>query len=332
MAVTPYQIAGTQRNLIDSLLSGEQQVGTGMLETKKKKGELKGEFEDELLAAQKKAEKELEKQRKKKWYEKALPFASLFGGPLTAGLVSAISSMYGLKQSEKHAKGQIEKAKIAAMLDPKWKKNFLSSAYKEQKEDKRKAFKEMAEGVDVSGMDLLSTGLMSGVTGWGAGKLMQGIGDAWTGAGEVGKASSIPAQGAGGMGPLDEAFGGTIGDIAKSVSPPGFSPGSLGFSQASIPNLLKQSGLTEALAKYTLPKGVTGSVVDELSGLGGRTIDLPPLEIGTGKLKEFTKLLKENLSEGGLSQLSTIFGDNQALLQNLLMLLQHGQQTFGEEG
>ena len=280
MAATPYQVAQTQSALLDSLLGEQQGTSMARLETKTQKSRMVEEFDKELIEAQKKTEKELNKRRKKKWWEKAVPVLSLFAGPIGAAVMSGMTSMYGASKGESHARKQIQKARIASKMDPRWKKNFLSKPMREQEEYKRKSFDKMAKDIDISGMDILTTGLTSGLQAYGMGKITQGMGEAWKGAG---------------------------------VAPPGDA------SAVFNPDVMAESAFQGDINVGD----IIGNIASVPAGIAPR--------IGTGKLKEFAKLLKENLSKGGASDLSEIFENNEALLQNLLFALQWGQQ-LEEEG
>ena len=292
MAATPYQVAHTQSSLMDSLLGGDQGTSMARLETKTQKGRLSEQFEQEFTDKQKEMEKELNKKRKKKWFEKFAPILSLFAGPIGAGVVGGLTSMYGLSKDESHARKQIQRAKVVSKMDPRWKKNFLSKPMREQEESKRTTFDKMMDSINVSGMDILTTGLTSGLQSYGMGKIAQGIGSAWKGAGTV----AAPQM--------------NITDIVKGThGAGGLNVGKM--VESSYGKGLAASGLSSAdYAQGLTPEG---------------------LKIGSGKLKEFTKLLKESMSkEGGVSNLRELFEDNEELLQNLLYSLQWGQQ-LGDE-
>ena len=304
MAATPYQVAQTQSALLDSLLGGEQKTSKARLETQTQKGRLSEEFDKELIEAEKAAEKELKKKRKKKWWEKLAPVLSLFTGPIGAGVISGLTGMYGASKGESHARKQIRAAKVASKMDPRWKKNFLSKPMREQEETKRKAFDEMLDSINLSGMDILTTGLTQGLMGYGMGKITQGIGEAWKGAGAPTAAPSADLTAT--IDTLVESAFATpdpykFGDPIPSAAPemPGYTPG-----HTDLGDIVR--GIQANPAAQIIPK------------------------IGSGKLQNFVKLLKENMKEGGVSDLTKIFGDNEALLQNLLYALQWGQQQ--EEG
>ena len=315
MATTPYRVAQTQSALLDSLLGGDQKTSKARLETKAQKGRLSEEFDRELIEAEKAAEKELKKKRKKKWWEKIAPVLSLFTGPIGAGVISGLTGMYGASKGESHARKQIRAAKVASKMDPRWKKNFLSKPMREQEETKRKAFDEMLDSINLSGMDILTTGITSGLQGYGMGKIAQGIGDAWKGASAVTPSTSVgTGVMSGGTDAVLGDIGGTIGDIAQSVAPPGIGP----LGEFGGPNPAWSPDVIPDLAKQGI--------------IGGQALNLPGVipRLGKGKLEEFAKLLKKNMEKSGVSDLTEILGNNEALLQNLLYALQWGPQQ--EEG
>ena len=325
MAITPYNVVAPQQSLLENILSAEQDVVEGKKSTGKQMGIMKGEFEDEYTEAQKLAEKELRKKRKKKWWEKLVPIAAaIFGGPIAGGVASGLTGMYGLDKQEKHAKRQIGRARVMSKMDERWGKNFLSTPYKEQKETKRKSFDEMLRAADVSSGDLLMHGLTQGIQGYAMGKIGQSVGDAWKGAGAATAGTSTAASTgvmSGGTDAVLGDIGGTIGDIGQSVAPPGASPGDLGFSKASIPNLAESSGLPGAV------QGATGQAF--MKAVPGSSV-IPG--IGTGKMKNFFELLQKDLKgKGGAGGAGQALMDNKELLQNLLMALQYGQQQFSDE-
>ena len=177
----PYGIASTQQGLLESLLGTEQAEKTGATALGKQKGEMGEEFQEEMIASQKEQERLLNKQRKGGFLEKLLPLAGMFMGPLGSAITSGLSGMYGAKKGSDFAKGQIELARGAGLSD-KWGKTFLGKDARTVTGETESMLDKMKMQADLSGGDLLKTGLASGISGYAMGKtgegIMEGIGGA----------------------------------------------------------------------------------------------------------------------------------------------------------
>ena len=114
--VSPYQTAGVQQSLMDTLLSAKVKEKEGEFAGRRQKSEMVKEYgadyretTEKINEASKKASR---KRRKRKWYEKflgdVLPILSLFIpaiGPGIAGGLAGISAGYGASKDASFAEG-----------------------------------------------------------------------------------------------------------------------------------------------------------------------------------------------------------------------------------
>ena len=174
----PYNVAGQQQALLEGLLGSKQAQKQSQFDIGQQKGEMSEEFQKEAIAAQKKQEEILERQRGGKLWEKLLPIASMFGGPIASGVLGGLQGMYGMGKESKFAKARIEEARWAG-IDDKWGGTFLGGQARDITGKTETMLDRMEREADVSGMDLLTKGVTSGVKGYAMGKMGEGIKEAF---------------------------------------------------------------------------------------------------------------------------------------------------------
>ena len=133
------------------------------------------EYQDESIAAQKTQEELMSKGRKGKWWEKVLPLAGMFMGPMGSAILGGLQGMYTAKQQSKHALGQIGAARGAGVDVGKWGNTFLGSGARETKAASDSMFDSLTRDAQVSDMGLLKSGLTSGISSYAMGKMGEGI-------------------------------------------------------------------------------------------------------------------------------------------------------------
>ena len=170
----PYGIATTEQGLLENLLASDQAKTKGALATDEKKGKMKKDFQEEYQASQKEQERLLQKRRKKKLWEKLLPVAGMFLGPLASGIIGGLQGMYTARQDQKFRRGHISGARAAGLQD-KWDNTFLGNQAMEIKGESDTMLDELRRKTSLSGLDFTKTGILGGIEGWTSGKLGDGI-------------------------------------------------------------------------------------------------------------------------------------------------------------
>ena len=171
----PYNIAGTQTGILENLIQSQQAIRDQDVALGIQKKEMTDEFEDKLAEAQKKQEAALAKKRKKNPLAKALGVASMFlpgFGPAIAGGLLGIADV---KDQEKFAKGQIAKARQLGLDTDLFEGTFLGRGAKQAQRESDRLLDSLYEKADDSRMDLLTTGIMSGIEGKAMGDLVGNI-------------------------------------------------------------------------------------------------------------------------------------------------------------
>ena len=115
----PYNVAGQQQALLEGLLGSKQAQKQSQFDIGQQKGEMSEEFQKEAIAAQKKQEEILERQRGGKLWEKLLPIASMFGGPIASGVLGGLQGMYGMGKESKFAKARIRSKFNSGIIEDK---------------------------------------------------------------------------------------------------------------------------------------------------------------------------------------------------------------------
>lgn len=180
MARGVYQAARTMRD-VGGAESKSRQLLRGLVEQEgKQKSKMTEEFEKQLSAAQSQMEAALAIKHKKKGGalgDLAPALLGLIGGPvgpILAGLVSGAKGITDVQSQQKHEEDKIALARQFG-LDPRWGKTFLGSGAREFKGKKQRMLDDLLRKTDVSGKDLLMTGVMKGFEGYGGGKMLQGF-------------------------------------------------------------------------------------------------------------------------------------------------------------
>jgi len=176
MAYNPYNIAGTQQGLLESLLQAKQAQKIGQAAVGEQVGEMGEEFQKEQRAAQKEQERLLKKKRKKGFLEQIAPIATMFipGMPILTAALSGLSGMYSKKAEQKHMERKIGKAEKAG-LDSKWGKTFLGQQARDIGVQQETMLDDLLEQSKVSDLDMLTRGLGDAVSGYALGKTGEGI-------------------------------------------------------------------------------------------------------------------------------------------------------------
>ena len=174
-AYNPYNVAASGQNLLETLLGADQAKLKGQSAVGEHKGEMIEEYQDESIAAQKTQEELMSKGRKGKWWEKVLPIAGMFMGPMGSAILGGLQGMYTAKQQSKHALGQIGAARGAGVDVGKWGNTFLGSGARETKAASDLMFDSLTRDAQVSDMGLLKSGLTSGITSYAMGKMGEGV-------------------------------------------------------------------------------------------------------------------------------------------------------------
>ena len=173
----PYQIAGSQTGFLEELMRAdqikkEQDVAIGQL-----KGEMTREFEAEQIRKQKEFEAIQAQKRKKNPWEKLLPIAAMFSGPIAGAVMSAVGGIGSMKadvKSEKEKLAQMEALGLGSSA--KYGGTFLGSKARAIESEAESAISAARE--DISGIgrgDYLMKAVMEGIKGYGSGKMGEGI-------------------------------------------------------------------------------------------------------------------------------------------------------------
>ena len=171
----PYNIAGTQTGILENLIQSQQTIRDQDVALGIQKKEMTDEFEDKLAEAQKKQEAALAKKRKKNPLAKALGVASMFLPGFGPAIAGGLLGMADVKDQEKFAKGQIGKARELGLDTDLFEGTFLGRGAKQAQRESDRLLDSLYEQADVSGMDLLTTGIMSGIEGKAMGDLVGNI-------------------------------------------------------------------------------------------------------------------------------------------------------------
>jgi len=169
----PYGIAGVQQNLLENLLGSEQATRLGKFATGEQMGEMSEEFQRDVISNQKKIDALLNREKGKN-VGGLFKFLSTLGGPITSGLVSGGVDMLDMYEQQKHARKQIELAKKLG-LDTKWLSTFLGGQARDIASKTETMLDKMKRETNLSGMDFLTKGITSGITGYATGKIGEGI-------------------------------------------------------------------------------------------------------------------------------------------------------------
>jgi hypothetical protein len=202
----PYNIAGTQTGIIENLIKSQQTIRDQDIALGIQKKEMTDEFEDKLAEAQKKQEAALAKKRKKDPFAKALGIASMFLPGIGPAIAGGLLGMADVKDQEKFAKGQIAKARQLGLDTDLFEGTFLGKGAKQAQRESDRLLDSLYEQADVSGMDLLTTGIMSGIEGKAMGDLVGNITSAFKpqmGVEKIGEQLT-----SGGFEPLSKQLGG----------------------------------------------------------------------------------------------------------------------------
>ena len=165
MAVNPYDLISSKRNIADSLMNLQQKQQEQRFQTGIQKGKMTEEFDIELKKKTKEMEEQLRKKRKKNIFEKALPILALGMGPIGAGVTSGLVSGYGASKGAKHAEKQAIKAKAAGALDKDWGKTFMGKGYRDYTQQTTSALDDMISQARKAGGlgNVLTTAATSGI-------------------------------------------------------------------------------------------------------------------------------------------------------------------------
>ena len=175
MAYNPYNIAGTQTGILEDLIQSEQLKRKQNIDVGSQKVDMKQDFEEELAEARRKQEEALAKKKKKNPLGSLLKFGSMFLPGLGPAISGAILGMADLKGQEKFAKGQIDLARQLGLDESKYKGTFLGSGASMAKKDTDAMLDQLYESADVSSMDMLTKGVMSGLEGKAMGDFASNI-------------------------------------------------------------------------------------------------------------------------------------------------------------
>ena len=229
MAVSPYRQIASGQTLLESLWKAQQAKRRGQQETTAQMGKISKEFEEELVEAEQKAEKLLHKspshRKKRPWYQEAIKTLLPIAAGVATGGASAIW-MGGLSGAAKardvyrkgikdidFARQQAREAKKASLsVDPRFGKMFTSKGltrYTGGAEQKYGNILRQAERMDKSDVlnQALFSGLTTGISSYGGGKLGGNIGDAWREAAAARGPGKFMSKFGTGEGTLSELFG-----------------------------------------------------------------------------------------------------------------------------
>ena len=228
MARTPYGLIGGGQTLYESMARAQQAGETSRGATTAQMGAMGKEFEEKIQEAERKAQEELQKRarhrKKRKWYQKALGSIApaLFGmipgvGAIGAGLISGLAKGRDVYRKGKKdidfARQQAREAKKASLsVDPRFGKMFTSKGltrYTGGAEQKYGNILRQAERMDKSDVlnQALFSGLTTGISSYGGGKLGGNIGDAWREAAAARGPGKFMSKFGTGEGTLSELFG-----------------------------------------------------------------------------------------------------------------------------
>lgn len=229
---TPYQLASPQASLYRLLHQSQADSSEANIALRKQKGKMSEDFEAELKKAQDTARS---RAKKNKGWGQLLNVLGMGLGPLGAGLAGGVSSLmqgYDAKEGRK---------KLLEGVDTKrWGKTFLR--------DPSRAYKEEAEDLQLSDMDIFGGALTGGLTSY----MMSGLLDGDEGGGlfkRMGEAKK-------GSGVVKEAI----------TEARGLAPGTLDKASISLPPEGK-GGLKDILGEgfdmksLNLPEGISESVL-----------------------------------------------------------------------
>tara|TARA_R110002020_G_scaffold204652_2_gene408958 strand:+ start:11134 stop:11970 length:837 start_codon:yes stop_codon:yes gene_type:complete len=215
MARSIYQAARTMRE-VGGARSKTGQLLRGLTEQSgKQKKAMTDEFNREMATAERKMQEALRKKaKKKKWYEKLAPaLLGLIGGPVgiaLGGLVGGGQAIKGIKDQQKHARGQIAKARQYG-LDPRYAGTFLSQGAQQFGSQKRSMLDDLYAKTDVDSSKLLTAGLMGGLQGAMGAKMVGGFKSGF--AAPTAATDSITTE------TIASGAPGAIGDISAGVLP-----------------------------------------------------------------------------------------------------------------
>ena len=281
----PYNIAGTQTGILENLIQSQQTIRDQDVALGIQKKEMTDEFEDKLAEAQKKQEAALAKKRKKNPLAKALGVASMFLPGFGPAIAGGLLGMADVKDQEKFAKGQIAKARELGLDTDLFEGTFLGRGAKQAQRESDRLLDSLYEQADVSGMDLLTTGIMSGIEG--------------------------------------KAMGDLVGNITSSFGPPkiGFEKVGEELTSKGFEPLSKQLGGYQSSA---LGEGFAGIATRE-GALAPTISKLQPAVISDASSGNFLEKLLEGLSDFDITQALGDDAKGIPATQNILTLLQYLQ-------
>jgi len=310
----PYNVAGQQQGLLESLMGAKQAQTQSQFGIGQQKGEMMEEFQKEAIAAQKKQEQLLQQKRKGKglggFLEKLVPMLGMIPGvgSIASATLGGLQGMYTMGKESKFAKEQIEKARGAGLSD-EWGGTFLGGQAREMTGKTETMLDKMTREADVSGMDLLTKGLTSGITGFAMGKLGEGIGESFKGlkSGDV-----VTGEAAKGLKAVKKSgldFDKLGGGEAVNIDAASGGIKNIDVSKLSTDEIDKISGLAKKLniTDYD-PNVVLQKTINQMYNLGSKQTLLGSL-FGAGGLGQDPSTLLEEGKPGA------------NVLQNLLLPL-----------
>ena len=191
-----YSIASGLVDSTENIWQAEQARKMQEFELAQQKGELESEFKEDIISSQRERERILQQQKKGSFFDKVLPLAGMFAGPVGSAVIGGLHGMYKTKEQSKHALAQIDKAGDAGIDMEKWGNIYLGNQARDIKGARDLQLDSLKRDAQVSGMDLLGTGLAGGMSGYAMGKIGEGVKEAF--------------------GPLKEMGGGDLLDLAGS--------------------------------------------------------------------------------------------------------------------
>lgn len=171
----PYQIAGIQQSIIDSLSAADQSRRRGQEAIGQQKSEMISDFEKESIAKQKEAERIQAKQRKKKG-KGLLTALKLIPG--LGEIVGALEGVVNLRQDKKFERNKLRQLRDLGVGNvEEYGGTFLGSQARQAESGFTSQLDEMQRNIDDIGTsDYLLAGLGGGLKGASLGRLGGNIG------------------------------------------------------------------------------------------------------------------------------------------------------------
>ena len=158
MAYTPYQLSGSQTNLLELLQESDLKKQKSKSDTSSKMFDMKKEYDDKLIDLQKKAENR--KDKNKGLWDGLKKIASLTN-PMVAAILGGISGVGGAIDSKKGAKMLLDKD-----MKAKYENTFLGGAVKD--------YWEQAKDSQVSDTDIFGSTLGGALEKFAQSKMLGG--------------------------------------------------------------------------------------------------------------------------------------------------------------